>query len=224
MRSLLLFLAACVTAYAANPRAIDVSGKSEGSVAPDTAVWRFDIYATANTVDMAAAEVQIARDRMMTRLAELKISPDSLASEGISQGALWRYDNGRRRSNGYFSEYFYKLTVNDVKQYEPITEKFFLDGKIQVNGVSLSSKNEREAYRAQIVRALVDARANAEVIAAQLNLQLGRVLEVHVNDFASGREMFGVGLRNASSVSSESPPLTSIPVSAMVQVEYEIAP
>src|SRR5271157_4135150 len=218
MRIVFLFLALCITSFAAETGGtIAVVGESKALVTPDYAEWTFVIHAKGKTIEDAALEAQAAQDRMMARLGDLKIPRDGLVTEGMSQGPSWRSDQGQRVPDGFFSRRSFKLSISNLELYGAITEKFFLDSHIEVLGVSYSSKDRAAAERAQILLALSDAKERAEAIATKINARLGRVLFVQANGPA---QIFDMSKLNSEA--SNLPPLAPIVVSASVQVSYEI--
>jgi uncharacterized protein YggE len=222
MRIAVLLLLAGSVCWAAEARTISVQGSASGSVPVDTVGWEFSIYTSADSIAAASAAADAARDRMQARLAALKIPPGALVSEGMSQGTVWIFAGSRRRPDGYYTQRSFRLTLHDLRLYPAVSEKLFVDSAIEVQRVSTSSTRQRDAERAQLVRALVDAKANAELIAGQLGLRLGAVRSVSCfppePEIPERVELGGFAVR------SQAAPLEPVAVQATVTVVYDIAP
>jgi hypothetical protein len=218
MRILILILILCVAAKADDKGTISVNGAAKTQIQPDKAEWTFALAAKAKTIEEAASEAQVAQDRMVSRLSELKIPKDGLVSQGMSQGPVWRQDQDQRIPDGFFSRLSFKLSISDLALYETITTRFFLDNHIEVLRFDESSSKFAEAERKQVVLALADARERAEAIASQLKVHLGHVRFVNsnivnpVNLNASIVSVFGTNL----------PSLEPLTVSANIFVTFDI--
>ena len=218
MRYLFIFLLACAVARASDGGQINVSGSAREVVPPDRATWRFTIYSTAPSVEAAAANARAAQDRLMGRMAQLQVPADTLVSEGMRQGALWRYDQGHRLPDGFFTELSYKLKLTDLKEYPVVSEKLFLDSLIEVQNVELTSTKKASAERDAIRSALVDAREKAETIAQEIHAKLGSVKDVSCQ---SDEPVVVRGMMMAAARASQ-PALEPIVVNARVSVTYRI--
>lgn len=218
MRFLILFLIVCVAIRAEDKGAISVNGTAKAEVQPDQVEWSFAIYAKAKTIEAAASEAQAAQDRMMSRLSDLKIPKDGLFAQGMSQGPVWRQDQGQRTPDGFFSRRSFKLSISDLALYESITTKFFLDSQIEVIRFNESSTKLVETERRLVVIALVDARERAEAIAAQLKVHLGHVRFVNSN--IGNHAILNAPTLNV--VLSNLPSLETLTVSADVSATFDI--
>ena len=222
MRYLLVLFLGCLSLSAADIGHISANGIAREVVPPDRAEWHFSIYATAPTVAEASALAEAAVERLNARVKQERLPGNALVSEGMSQGAVWDFEHGKRVSDGYFSELSFKLTVADLTMFSRVSRTLFVDNLIRIQNVVIASSKQEEAQRQAVRAAVSDASANARIVADQLGVKLGPLNNVSYQFENTGPTMDAITPGGAI-VRTTLPPLDSLVVTVHAFIVYDIA-
>jgi uncharacterized protein YggE len=159
---------------AAIERGITVSGTASVTVVPDRADFAFGVRKQGAG---AAATLAAARTAAAALVAALEAS--GVAAEDIRTDQLAlapRFSKGR--VVGYAAVSSVSVRIRDLGRIAAVLDAAVRAGATSVDGPSFSRSNAAELYRQTLARALDDARAKAQTIAAAAGSSVGPILEV----------------------------------------------
>ncbi len=156
---------------------ITVNGEGKVTAAPDVAVITMGIVSDGTTV--AAAQKQ-NNDKMNNIIAAVKnqfsIPAKDIQTQNYSVYPKYNYQNGRQSIIGYTVNQNVVVKVRDFDKTGAIIGKATELGANQISGPSFSI-DDIEAYKAQAREiAIKQAKDNAKVLADQVGIGLGRIV------------------------------------------------
>lgn len=158
---------------AAEPGGITVVGTASVSSTPDRAELSFGVESVGQT---AKAALAANATEMRKVIAAVKAAGGTdVRTQSVSLSP--RY-NERNEVQGFGATNTVSATIKDVAKAGAVIDAAVTAGANQVYGPSLSSGDQTEQYRQALEAAVVNARANAQVLAAAANLSLGRVTAI----------------------------------------------
>jgi uncharacterized protein YggE len=183
-----------------NQRAIQVSGNGEAQAAPDLAVLSLAIETHAATASEAAgrngAFAQKVTDALKAKLGD----KGKTWTGGYSLYAEYTDEsrpNAKPTITGYRAENTITVQTGALDLVGPLIDAAIAAGANRVNSLDFNLRDDTSARNAAIAKAAKDAQAQAQALAAALNLKLGPII-------------------NATTVSNESPPPVMFRASAMM--------
>lgn len=181
-----LFLSAsALTASAASPRTISVTGVGEVAAAADTATFNASIENTGATQEEAARENARRTRLLRTALIAAGAQFDTLSTGSYAVNPIYHYDkNGKRRFDGYLAQNQLKVKVNDLTKTGSIIDTAARNGADRIDSVEFYNRNKTVYKTKAYNEAGAEARAKAETAAAALGLTLGRVLSASETYYA----------------------------------------
>lgn len=218
---------------------ITVSASGDVNMAPDVARITFTVQNSASTVaaaqekttTQANAAIAYAKEQDLAakdiRTTSYNVYPEYDYSRPCPAGSLCpEYYPGSPKITGYQVSQTIELTIRDLDKAGTVLGGLGSLGVQNISGPSLTLDDPTAGYNAARATAIANAKAQAEVLAAQLGVKLGRV--VSFNESSGGYygkaytlEAYGRGGDAASA------PVPEIPTgentyTANVSVTYEI--
>jgi uncharacterized protein YggE len=194
------------------------TGVGEVMLAPDWATMAFDVTADDSSASEAASASTAATRRVVAALARLGLTEDSVVRVSFSVGP--RFDYQQQRVRGYFGRGTVRIEVRRLDQLAQIIDAALAAGATEVSGLRFRSNREEEARAEALRQALVQARADAEVLATAAGGRLGRALEIRHE--RGVRPSFGFSeLAGMASTGPAAPDLTPQDVVVLVVVETQ---
>lgn len=183
IRRLLLPLAACAPLMAQQPPApersyIQAEGQATVSVKPDQATIEIGVVTQASTAAAAGAQNARQTEATLAEIRKLIQSGDELKTTRYSLTPNYRSPRpgDPPAIAGYTATNIVEVTLNDLAQVGKVIDAGLQAGANNIQRLQFGLKNP-QAARAQALRAAaVQARANAEAIAAGLGVRIARVV------------------------------------------------
>lgn len=179
---LLALAAAGTTAVAADapPRLVTVVGRGEVRAAPDRATVTLGILARAPAVDPARAEADRVVAALLGVAHRLKVADADLHTTRLSVSPEYDFGDGKRprRLVGYTVQRQLVVELRDIDRLGDLIEQGLGAGANLAGDAQLGSSRRAELEREALAHAVVDARANAAVIAQALDASVGAVRTV----------------------------------------------
>lgn len=177
----LLFLLISVIARGAQPaRVVTVDGQGTVSAAPDMA--RVSMGVQARHLDIAVAREQVidVSDRFLQLCDRLGIDKSRIQTTGLSIFPEYRWNEDRKEQEllAYRVTRSLEVEVRDLDDLGELMEGAVSAGVNEVSPPQLMSSTERDLHRQALAAAARDAKANAELLADTLGVQLGNVIEI----------------------------------------------
>jgi hypothetical protein len=185
--AVLVLLAGCVGAGSPSVAAqsVEASADERGSTvtvgasatveaAPDLAVVRVAVEATAESAEEARASVAADAERMRAALREAGVPDANVSTEAFSVYPQYDYSDDTRELVGYRAVHAYRIEVAPDRAGEAI-DVAVGNGATSASGVSftLSDAAEQELRQEALTAAMGNARADAETVAAAAGATLG---------------------------------------------------
>jgi hypothetical protein len=185
-----------------------VGGEGVIRAAPDRA-W---ITVGAESRALNPKDAQRRNTEMMTPvLAEIRaagVAEDAIRTIAFDLQSEWDYVDNRRVSRGYVARNTVEVRVDDISRVGELLEIAVGSGATTVSGVRFDLKDQSQLERDALSRAVSDARAKAEAIAAATGRaidQIVRIEEQGVSSIEPPRPMF----REAQLASADAPPIAA---------------
>ena len=207
---------------------ITIKGEAELEIVPDVASLSFGVIVEAKTVETAQKE---GNEKMTTIISELKkedIKDNDLKTNNYSIYPKYNYDRktGKRSLAGYEVTQNLQVKVRDFDKIGSIIQLASNAGANQVGSLNFMIDDEIAARADARGEAIKDAKAKAKVLARQLGIKLGDI----VNFYESGtaQPYYDYGMKtNSMRMEEDSITAPSIEpgtneVSITVELVYEI--
>ena len=205
---------------------ISVSGEGVIEVAPDRATISIGVV----TRDKNAAKVQGDNARIASEIiksvAALGIDKKNIRTGNYSFHQYYRQENNRRVADGYEANNTVTIIVDDLNLVGKVIDTSLGHGANNIDALEFGIKNKGNLQNEAIRLAVRDARAKAEVVAAEFGKNIIGVKNVSVNygsisaPRANKFAMAEMSMDMAAATPIESGTLSC---SASVNVEFEMS-
>jgi uncharacterized protein len=183
----LLVLAVAALAGAGRPEAaggasddaregITVTGTGEARATPDRADLSFGVQTDGATAAKALADNSAATQRLIDALKEAGVEAKDLKTEHLDVSPRYTEKPGEQRGNSAHS--MVSVSNQPLDRAARLADVGVGAGADTVSGPSLSVADRDAQYRQALERAVEDARAKAEVLAAAAGVSLGEVTAI----------------------------------------------
>jgi uncharacterized protein YggE len=218
MRTLLLLIAAAGPALAESPAVVRATGEASVAVQPDQTRVRLSVVSTAANADRAAA-------RNAARCTELI----ARAREVVGQAAeihTANYSMTRGYSGGSVATNTIEIRVPDPALTGRLIDVAAKAGAQVINGLEAGTSDDHAAWAEAIRKATLQARSNAEAMAAALHLKVLRVLSAEPAPEPGNARTAGAPTVDSRRMARFATPIEppSVEVRARVMVTLEVAP
>lgn len=158
---------------------ITTHGVGEVEVAPTQAVVTVGAQVQRPAAADAGAEVSRIADQVLARLQALGIRRQDVRTSGVQLTPVFSTPReGAPQVVGYRATYTLTVTVTDLRQVGPVIDEAVKAGANQVQGVGFGLRDDTEARREALTRAVRDARDKADTIARAAGLQLKGIVQI----------------------------------------------
>lgn len=156
-----------------------VVGEGKVEATPDTVY--IDVGITVNnqsTTEAAQKRIDEVNNSILAAMEKLGIAKADIKTTNYSVYPNYKYESNENRINGYNGNASISIKVSDVKLATQVTTEATKAGANQING-SRFVIDKPEKYREQARNeAIANARQQAEMLAKQLGIKLGRVTNI----------------------------------------------
>lgn len=162
------------------PRTITVPGEGRVSVRPDLAELRVGISLTEKTVQAARTAGAIALQAVLSRLRTLAVKDRDIQTSIVSMTPAYDYSSDRNgpRLVGYTLTNSVSVTIRDLDRVGDVIDGALTSGATTLDSVAFRVADPAPVQRQARERAVADARARAETLAASAGVQLGGVVAI----------------------------------------------
>jgi uncharacterized protein len=161
---------------AAAPRQLSVSGSGEVKVEPDIATVQIGVETTAATSQAALQQNNSQAAAMIDQLKALGVAEVDIQTSGIS--IYPTYDETGSKVTGYAVSNSVSVTIRDLATAGDLLDKVVSAGANRVFGISFNVSDPAAALDEARAKAIADARARAEKMAADAGVSLGEILMI----------------------------------------------
>jgi uncharacterized protein YggE len=162
------------------PRLVSVSGEGEVKAQPDMAYVTLGVEARKPTLAEARSLVTAAVERLLALTRELKIDPKYVDASQLQVQPEYRWNekDSQRVLLGYVVSRQLDLELHDLERLGTLFERAVTAGANQIGGARLDSSQRKQLERDALVRAVEDARVNADTLARAAGVKLGPVQSI----------------------------------------------
>lgn len=157
---------------------IAVSGTGEVVLTPDRASLIIGVETSANTAAAAGADNAKIHQAVKAALTAAGVASSDLSSVGYSVTTTWKYTSGAPVKTGYRASNSVKVEVHDLDRIGPLLDVALGAGATGVNDVSYEAKDEDQARQQALVKAVAQARSDADTLAKAAGGRLGNLLQL----------------------------------------------
>ncbi len=190
-RRFLLPLAACAPLVAQQPPAperfyVQATGQATVSVKPDQATIEIGVVTRGSSAAAAGAQNARQTDAVLAEIRKLIQAGDELKTTRYSLAPNYRSPKPGEPPaiSGYTATNIVEVTLSDLTQVGKVIDAGLQAGANNIQRLQFGLKNPQAARARALREAAVEARANAEAIAAALGVRVVRVLSAE--EFSSG--------------------------------------
>ncbi len=164
-------------------RRIIVTGSAEVEAVPDIATVNAGVESQAPEAAAALAANAAGMNAVFDALKTAGIERADVQTSRLSLDSIWenRTDGGVPKAMGYQASNMVTITVRDIARLGAVVDAVAAAGGNRIFGVDFSVDEPRAQIDAAREKAVVDARAKAELYAAAAGVKLGAVMSISEN-------------------------------------------
>ena len=205
---------------------ITVSGTGETAVPADTAVVMLGMSMRDREVTVAQQKVNEKIAAIREALTAIGIPEENVNTNYLNIYAVYDYERDNAEIKGYEAASSLSIKVTDIETVGRVIDAAFAAGANTLDGISFSAGDTAAAQAASLEKAVADAKAKAETLAAANGLSLTGVTAVNEGGTWSYDNSMGNFSAKEEAAADEASGSTvvraaKIIVSATVNVTYE---
>ncbi len=179
MRTLLLALLIVATpAFAAPERSVSVNADAWVEAIPDILKLSITVKETAANMDEAQRAVARTVPEILTLAREHGVEDGDIDSSRVNAYPEYEHRNNRRIYVGETVTRDIQITLRDPSRYGSLIQQLSELKLHQINGPQMAHSQLDELKLEALKKALAKARYKAGIIAEELDMDLGKVIEV----------------------------------------------
>lgn len=159
------------------PSTLEITGRAAVIVEPDTAAIAFTVESNARQAANAVAENARKTEAILKALRAVMGDDDKLQTASISLQPVYEKDD-RLRPSGYRVSNRVSLETRRMDQIGAFIDEAAAAGAAKISSLQFSTSKEAVHRTEAAVRAVAQARADAQQLARAANATLGRVLKL----------------------------------------------
>ncbi|HEX6040449.1 SIMPL domain-containing protein [Longimicrobium sp.] len=188
---------------------IRVTGMGEARARPDQAIADFAVETASATAQAAASENAGVMDRVIAALVRAGVPRDRIETSGYNVFPEYdpqpRPDQTTPTVRGYRVINTVTVTLDDVARVGAVIDAALGAGANRVNGVRFGLRDPQAFRQRAIDDAVRRARADAEALAASLNVGLGMVREAYTADVGTVQPVMYARMEMAADMAQSAP-------------------
>lgn len=208
--SVVLGTLAPALAVAQSPAASTVVVRGDGEVraAPDMATIGVGTEHTAPTPKEAQTVVARAMTAVQERLTAAGVPKDAVRTTAYDVQARVDWVNGKQVPRGYLARHMIDVRVDDLARVGELLELAIGAGGTSVQGVRFDLKQRATLEREALTRAVADARARADAVAAGAGSTIAGIVRIEESGLGGGPEPLMMRMAAAPMAGDSAPPVT----------------
>lgn len=158
---------------------LSVTGEGVVQTVPDQATLSLGVTSNGATAAEAMAANTTAMTAVIARLRAAGIDEADLQTSNLFLSANWGgYDSGTPKVIDYTASNMLNVRLREIATLGEMLDAAVTDGANAVNGISFGLADPKPAMDEARTRAVADARARAEVLAAAAGVTLGPIASI----------------------------------------------
>lgn len=203
---------------------IEVSASASVAMEPDQAVIRLSVETFAKTALEATEENAKKMNRMGKQLKRLGVEAPQIRTTQFALDPQYDYKDGRQkdpRPIGYKVHNTVEVDILDIKKVGQVIDGAIDAGANRIMGLSFQVRDSEGAYATALMKAMKNAKKQAEAIVKGAGVNLGKLLWVSTSNRAPA-PVYKTMRAEAMMASDTSISGGEVDVSANVRVRYQI--
>ena len=204
---------------------ISVNGEGVVEVAPDRATISVGVVSRdKNAAKVQSDNARIASD-IIKAVSALGIDKKNIRTGNYSFHQYYRQDNNKRVADGYEANNTVTIIIDDLNLVGKVIDAALKNGANNIDSLEFGIKDKNNLQNEAIRLAVRDARAKAEVVAAELGKKIIGVINVSVNSGYISAPRANKMFAAAEMDMAVETPIESgtLSCSASVHIEFEIS-
>jgi uncharacterized protein len=156
---------------------LSVVGEGQVDVVPDTANVSIGIQSDGKTVDEIQKSINTTNNNIVAALSKIGIDKKDIATSNYSINPSYDYANGQTPT-GYNGSATLTIKVKDTSKLPSVISASTEAGANQIYGTNYSIENPDKYREEARNEAIANAKAQAQKLANQLGIRLGKVTNI----------------------------------------------
>ena len=185
----ILAISASAQPPAPRPASVRATGEAVVVVKPDQAKIAIGVITQAPTAQAAASQNASQTKTVLDKLRSAVGAETDIRTISYTVSPNYQYprDGGKPTITGYTAVNTVEATIGDLSEVGKVIDVAVQGGANQIQRLEFTLKDEKPARAEALRQASLDARSNAQAMAAALGLKLGPVLSLEQSSPESGR-------------------------------------
>lgn len=169
---------------------ISVTGTGEAVAVPDIGQFTFDVQAEADTADEAQSQSAESSNAIITWLEEQGVAEEDIRTQSYNLNPRYRFEErvcaaggycppGERVLTGYEVRQSVTVRIRDLDAASALVSGVGERGATNISSLAFTIDDESELQAEARSEAIADAKAKAEVLAAELGMKLDELVGFH---------------------------------------------
>lgn len=173
------FSAFALPLYAADS-AVTVSAQGAVSVKPDMAELRIQLIDRARTAEQSAALSAKKHKTVQQALRAVGVSINDTGTKSFSIRQEWEWNNSTRKRNfkGYVATHVLHVLVKNLDDVGRVIDASVRAGANEIPIIRFTSSEYEKKRREALVKAVENAKKDAQIMAMASGLSLGKLLDM----------------------------------------------
>jgi len=155
---------------------ITVTGEGKVFAKPDIGEISLAVNSEARTVEEAQRDATAVANRIVAVLKEKGVEEKDIQTTNYSIGPIYDYPDGTRRLRSYQVNQNLKVKIRELAKTGEILAAASQAGANQVGGLSFTTDDPTAIQTEAREKAIEDAKAKAQELAAKLGIKLGKII------------------------------------------------
>ncbi|MDG6244153.1 MAG: SIMPL domain-containing protein [Methanolobus sp.] len=202
------------------PNTIQMNGKAEKMIVPDTAQLSIGVVIEAPTSNEATQQNAAIMSVVLDELKALGLEDREIQTSYVSVYPVYNYD-GKRTIEGYSASNSVQVTTTKMDILGDIIDRSAASGANQIGGIyfTVSDEKQKELREELINEAVADASSKAEMLASSLGVSIVGVQTSSISDSTQPRiyyDMMEAPMEEAAMDTPVEPGESSVSISVYV--------
>ena len=207
------------------PETISVSGHAEVKAKPDAAYMSLSVTTQARAQSDAAKDNAVRTTALLAALKKAGVDAKDIQTQGYSVQPQYDYNPSPPVLTGFQAVNSVQITVHDLSRVGPLLDTAVNAGATQAGDISFDLMDRNAVQNEALAKAVAQARAHADVLAAAADVSVGRPVSISEGSAPVVQPLM---MARSAMMAKDAAPVTpiaaqQITVSADVSIVYAIA-
>lgn len=167
-------------------RFIEVTGTATVKGDVDRIAWHIRIRGEGESLDAASMALKQSTEGLVDRLEVLELPGESVKFSRLQSGRVEDRIDGRRELRGYYVERSAVIQLDSLEPSHEVESALLVDDGIEIDRLELESSHYEGLKQEVVVNAVAAAKTKAGLMAGELGVVLGEVMEIRESSASPG--------------------------------------